>query len=94
VRRTIQFNRDVALHTEKVDNIATYAVSPPKFFAEDLSTLQVPPQDSFRRSGIVSQFFAALFQGRDINQIEVSLSHTCWLQQQLSDLPCRADYLR
>src|SRR5206468_8171847 len=43
VRRTVQFNAYVALHAEKVDNVATYAVLPAEFLAEDLPALKVLP---------------------------------------------------
>ncbi len=41
--RTIQFDGNVALYTEKVDNIATYAVLPAELHAENLPSLKVLP---------------------------------------------------
>ena len=54
MRRSIQFNRKVTLDTEKVDNIATYAVLPAELLSEELSSLKVFPQNRFSCSGIVS----------------------------------------
>jgi hypothetical protein len=41
--RTIQFDGNVALYTEKVDYIATDAVLPAELLAEEMPTLKVLP---------------------------------------------------
>jgi len=43
VRRAIQFDGDVAFNAEKVDNVATNAILPPKLLPEYLPALQVLP---------------------------------------------------
>ena len=43
MRRTVQFDANVALDAEKVDNIATYAVLPSEFLSENLPPLKVLP---------------------------------------------------
>jgi hypothetical protein len=43
MRRTIQFDGNVAVGAEKVDDIATYAVLPAEPFTKYLATLKVSP---------------------------------------------------
>ena len=43
VRRSVQFDRNVALHAEKIDNIAIYAVLSAELLAEKLPSLKVFP---------------------------------------------------
>ena len=43
VRRSVQFDRNVALHAEKIDDIAIYAVLSAELLAEKLPSLKVFP---------------------------------------------------
>jgi hypothetical protein len=63
----VQFDGDAAVHTEKVDNVATYAELSAELLSEDLAPLKMLPQDSFCRRGIISQFLTTRFERRDIS---------------------------
>src|SRR6185436_2719206 len=60
VWRSVQFDRNVALHAEKIDNIAMDAVLSAELLAEKLPSLKVFPQDRFSRSAVVSQLLASI----------------------------------
>ena len=46
--------------TQKIDNIAIYAVLSAELLAEKLPSLKVFPQDRFSRSAVVSQLLASI----------------------------------
>jgi hypothetical protein len=62
VRRAIQFDSNVAVRAEKVDDKATYAVLSSELFSEELASLEVLPQDGLSSSRLVSQFFTTGFE--------------------------------
>ena len=79
MRRAVQFDRNVAFDTEKIDNVATYAVLPAESLPEDVAASKVLPQSGFRRRGFVSKFSTPGFQGRGVDQIKVSFRHSAEL---------------
>jgi hypothetical protein len=94
---TVEFDGDIVLDAEKVDNIATCAVLPAEFLAQDLPTLKALPQGRLCRRRIVSQFSTATLQGQDVDQRGIPFNHSpeaVSKRYTVSDLPGRADFLR
>jgi hypothetical protein len=69
--RTIELDGNLAVDAEKVDDIATYAVLPGEFLAEDLSSSEMVPESGFCGCGIVSEFFTTGFEGWNVDEIAV-----------------------
>jgi hypothetical protein len=76
VRRAIQFDGNVAVRAEKVDDKATYAVLSSELFSEELASLEVLPQDGLSSSRLVSQFFTTGFEVREVADAGSFILHT------------------
>ena len=63
---SIQLDRNVTFHAEKVDDIAANAVLPTKLLPEDLAPLETFPQNRLGCCGVVPQFPTPGFQRRDV----------------------------
>jgi hypothetical protein len=72
--RPVQLNGDAAVHTERIDNVSTYAELPSKLLSQHLSPLKIFPQDASAGVGLFLNSLRRAFSGAIFAELRSGLT--------------------